>query len=118
MPEKLDTFIYVKPYLIIMGRPKRIQGCGSDPDPEKSALKQAGVKLPQYHQDIVDRAMASGRYGNASEFYRESIEENGKRRGFAPAEPSLSPRARQADINPCQTNDHMCPQGDTPCHES
>lgn len=98
-----------------MGRPKRIQRGGSDPDPEKPALKQAGVKLPKYHQGIVDRAMASGRYGNASEFLRESIEKYGEQCGFTPAEgSSLSPRARRTN-NSRKTDDHICPQGEKPC---
>jgi hypothetical protein len=101
-----------------MGRPKRIQGDRSDPDSEKPRLKQAGVKLPRYHKEIVDRAVDSGRYGTASEFLRESIEVNGKQHGFAPPEDSsLSPRARQGDISPNQTNPLMCPKGEL-CKET
>lgn len=100
-----------------MGRPKRIQRHGGDPDHEKPALKQAGVKLPPYHQEIVDQAVASGMYGSASEFLRESIEVNGGRRGFAPAADTLSPRARGSDISTGQTDDHICPRGE-PCKET
>ena len=73
--------------------------------PEKTTLN-----LPPHHRAIVNNAMRSGRYGNFSEFFRECIDENGTRRGFAPAEgASLSPRARPTDNNPCPLNDHICP---------
>lgn len=78
--------------------------------PEKITLN-----LPPYHQAIVNNAMRSGRYGNFSEFYRECIEVNGKRRGFCPGEKSLSPRARPTDNNPSPQNDHICPQGEKQC---
>lgn len=84
---KIDKIIYYTPIVTIMG--------------EFVCPKQLTVKIPPYHQAIVERAMRSGRYGTASEFFRECIEVYGEQRGFAPAEDSsLSPRARQADINP------------------
>ena len=77
--------------------------------------KQLTVKIPPYHQAIVEQAMCSGRYGTASEFFRECIKVYGEIRGFAPAEDSsLSPPARQADNTPNSTSDQVCPQGE-PC---
>lgn len=61
--------------------------------PEKTT-----VNLPPHHRAIVNNAMRSGRYGSVSEFFRECIEENGERRGFAPDENSLSPRAGGAGM--------------------
>jgi hypothetical protein len=80
--------------------------------PEKTTFN-----IPPYHRDIVTNAMRSGRYGNVAEFLRECIEENGERRGFAPAtESPLSHRARPT-LNTCQTDDPVCPRGEL-CKET
>ncbi|MFA5409114.1 MAG: hypothetical protein WC343_10140, partial [Bacilli bacterium] len=78
--------------------------------PEKTT-----INIPPYHRAIVNDAMRSGRYGNFSEFFRECIDENGRRRGFAPAADTLSPRARGSDISTRQTDNHTCPQGENEC---
>lgn len=70
---------------------------------EYSCPKQLSVKVPPHHQGIITKAVRSGRYGNASEFFRESIEVNGVRRGFTPADDMLSPAPEK---------DHTCPRGE------
>jgi len=44
--------------------------------------ERVGFLASPYHRSIVNNAMRSGRYMTISEFIRESIEENGLRRGF------------------------------------
>lgn len=68
---------------------------------EYSCPKQLSVKVPPHHRGIITKAVRSGRYGNASEFFRESIEVNGVRRGFTPA-----------DVSPAPEKDHTCPRGE------
>lgn len=82
--------------------------------PEKTTLN-----IPPYHRKIVNNAMRSGRYGNFSEFFRECIEVNGERRGFAQEDDSsLSPRARGTDISQGPANDQICSQGEKPCQQA
>lgn len=81
--------------------------------------EHVGTRLPKYHRSIVENAMASGRYGTASEFLRECIEVNGERRGFAQEDDSsLSPRARGTDISQGPANDQICSQGEKPCQQA